>query len=372
MKALKLALLLVFPLQPPIGAEEARFFRVAGPVTSAITTFGVDGYVTWTNAPTNTLFTVQVTQAPLSPTNTKWVDYIQVPATNPVTTHRLYDPHTPANMAFIPAGSFQMGDNLDGDTTAQPTHRVFVSGFYMDRTEVTKALWDEVQLWSRTNSYDIGGMGRARAASHPVQQVSWFDVVKWCNARSQKEGRTPAYYKDAALTQVYKAWQATPYVNWSAGYRLPTEAEWEKAARGGASGHRFPWSNIETITHSQANYNSSTSYAYDISPTRGYHPTFAVGGEPCTSPAGYFAANGYGLYDMAGNVREWCWDWYGPYASDAQTDARGPTSGSSRVRRGGAWHREASLCRAANRDYYDPLDRIFCVGFRSVLPPGQP
>ena len=108
MKALKLALLLVFTLQPPLRAEEARFFRLAGPVTITITAFGANGYVTWTNAPTNTIFTVQVTQAPLSPTNTNWVDYIQVPVTNPVTTHRLYDPRTPTNMAFIPSGSFQM------------------------------------------------------------------------------------------------------------------------------------------------------------------------------------------------------------------------------------------------------------------------
>ena len=372
MKALKLALLLVFTLQPFLRAEEARFFRLAGPVTSTITAFYADGYVTWTNTATNTIFTVQVTQAPLSPTNTKWVDYIQVPATNPVTTHRLYDPHTPTNMAFIPSGSFQMGDNLDGDTTAKPTHTVSVSEFYMDRTEVTKALWDEVRLRANTNGYDLGSVGSGKAPSHPVQTVNWYDVVKWCNARSQKAGQAPAYYKDAALTQVYKTGQVTPYVNWSAGYRLPTEAEWEKAARGGASGHRFPWSNMETIKHSQANYSSSASYAYDISPTRGYHPTFVVGSEPYTSPVGYFAANGYGLYDMAGNVREWCWDWYGSYSSGAQTDPRGPMSGSSRVRRGGAWHRDASLCRAAYRDYYDPTDRIFCVGFRSVLPSGQP
>ena len=373
MKALKLALLLASTLPPYLRAEEARFFRLAGPVASTITAFSADGYVTWTNAPTNTIFTVQVTQSLLSPTNTKWADYIQVPVTNSVTTHRLYDPRTPTNMAFIPSGSFQMGDNPDGDTNAKPVHTVFVSGFYMDRTEVTKTLWSEVQLWTRLKGYDIGYAGSGKAPSHPVQEVSWFDVVKWCNARSQKEGRTPAYYQNAALTQVYKSGEVAPYVNWNTGYRLPTEAEWEKAARGGASGHRFPWSNVETITHSQANYNSFTNYPYDVSPTLGYHPTFAVGNEPYTSPVGYFAANGYGLYDTAGNVREWCWDWYGSYSSGAQTDPRGPATGANRVRRGGAWHREATLCRAACRDAdYPPSDAIFCVGFRSVLPPSQP
>ena len=121
----------------------------------------------------------------------------------------------------------------------------------------------------------------------------------------------------------------------SQGYRLPTEAEWEKAARGGASGHRFPWSDADTITHSRANYyvrtqNGTNYYAYDISPTPGDHPIFNDGTLPYTSPVGSFAANGYGLYDMAGNVWEWCWDWYGLYSSGSQTDSHGPASGTYR------------------------------------------
>ena len=283
----------------------------------------------------------------------------------------------PPGMALIPAGPFVMGDTFGEDWSDDlPLHTNQISAFYMDKFEVTKALWDEVRVWANTNGYDFGTVGSGKAPNHPVQTVSWYDAVKWCNARSQKAGRTPAYYTSAAQTAVYRSgpiFVQNDWVKWSSGYRLPTEAEWEKAARGGASGQRFPWSGTNNITHSMANYSSDASYAYDTSSTRGFHPTFAIGGYPYTSPVGYFAANanGYGLYDMAGNVWEWCWDWHGWYASGSQTDPRGPASGSDRVLRGGGWDFSANYCRAAYRLYDYPTDRNYYIGFRSVLPPGQ-
>jgi formylglycine-generating enzyme len=178
-------------------------------------------------------------------------------------------------------------------------------------------------------------------------------VVKWSNARSEKEGLTPVY-RNADGT-VFKTGTSVPTANWSAnGYRLPTEAEWEKAARGGLSGKRFPWG--DTISHSQANYYSLSGYSYDVSPTRGYHPTYNDGTTPRTSPVGSFEPNGYGLYDMAGNVYEWCWDWHsrGYYSSSPGSDPRGPTSGSHRVIRGGYWGYGADRCRTASRYYNVP------------------
>jgi len=280
----------------------------------------------------------------------------------------------PADMAYIPAGSFQMGDGFtEGDSSERPVHTVYVSAFYMDKTEVTWAKWQEVQTWAAANGYDIGSVGAGRAADHPVHTVSWYDCVKWLNARSQKESRSPCYTVGGA---VYKAGQYDDIAcNWSAnGYRLPTEAEWEKAARGGLSGKRFPWG--DTITHSQANYNSSTSYAYDTSPTRGFHPSFYVGYPPYTSAAGSFATNGYGLHDMSGNVWEWCWDWFGDYPAGIVNNPRGPSSpssnwGSSRVFRGGSWNYNADFCRSSYRYDVTPRGCGNNIGFRAVLPPGQ-
>jgi formylglycine-generating enzyme required for sulfatase activity len=119
------------------------------------------------------------------------------------------------------------------------------------------------------------------------------------------------------------------------------------------------------MPHSQANYYSHSSYAYDVSPTRDYHPTYGTGSFPYSSPVGIFAPNGYGLYDMAGNMWEWCWDWWGAstYVNGA-TDPRGAASGTSRVLRGGSWNDNANSCRAANRNNNTPTNTNNNIGFR--------
>jgi sulfatase modifying factor 1 len=282
-------------------------------------------------------------------------------------------PVVPTNMALIPAGTFSMGDSFGENSDELPVHPVSVSAFYMDKYEVTKALWDEVATWAADNGYDISAASAdALEANHPAHSVSWYEAVKWCNARSEKEGLTPCYTVGGA---VMKAGTAIPDCNFAAnGYRLPTEAEWEKAARGGLSGQRFPWGN--TISHSQANYYSIWYFSYDVSPTEGYHPTYATGDEPGSSPwasyaspVGSFAANAYGLYDMAGNISEWCWDWYDAsyyYASSPLSNPTGPASGSSRVMRSGNWNSFANLLRTSYRsgDYAPESDDNLILGFR--------
>jgi formylglycine-generating enzyme required for sulfatase activity len=273
---------------------------------------------------------------------------------------------TPQGMALIPAGLFTMGNSIgDGDITdANPTN-ITVSAFYMDINLVSYAQWQSVYFWATSHGYSFDYAGSGKAANHPVQSVDWYDVVKWSNARSVQAGLTPVYYTDAGFTQIYTTGEVSPYMNMSAnGYRLPTEAEWEKAARGGLSGQRFPWGNV--ITENLANYYGNTATNYDLGPN-GYNTAFTNGAATYTSPAGYFAPNGYGLYDMAGNVYEWCWDWYGtPYGQPTNTNPTGPATGSGRVLRGGYWGSYVNVARCAFRFGSNPVGAGGSIGFRCV------
>ncbi|SPE51245.1 conserved exported hypothetical protein [Verrucomicrobia bacterium] len=305
-------------------------------------------------------------------------------------------------LVLIPPGSYLRGNGLaandgvnpdgspgtlsyDGDITDAPTNSVYVSTFYIDSTLVTGGKWNlVVGGYASSHGYAFDNVGSFTASSHPVQTINWLDAVKWCNARSEMEGITPVYYTDGGYGTVLKTGAAastTPYWKPGAnGYRLPTEAEWEKAARGGAAGHRFPWSNVDTINWSQANYTvvkylvSSFADCLNVVPfdlqacNCGCNTPFCYCSFGSDSAVGSFAPNGYNLYDMAGNVDQWCWDWYSPsYYASGQTDPQGPsTAQSNRVLRGGSWLDNADNARCANRNNNTPANTNNNIGFRCV------
>lgn len=283
-----------------------------------------------------------------------------------------------ADMALVSGGAFNMGDAMgEGLSCEMPVHAVNVSAFYASRFEVTKGMWDQVAQWATNHGYSFSSPAVGAAANLPVQQVSWYDAVKWCNARSEKEGLPPAYYLDRAWIQTYRTGEvdlAETCVRWQgAGYRLPTEAEWEKAARGGLDGKRFPLGN--TINQSQANYWSTTFESFDVNGTSGPHPSAPL--FPNMLPVGSFRPSGYGLYDLAGNIWEWCWDYYGDtWYSAAQAtadDTHGPAAaswGGDRVYRGGSGVDNAWKSRVANRADAPPRFAMGHFGFRVVLPTG--
>jgi sulfatase modifying factor 1 len=306
------------------------------------------------------------------------VNAVVVTNAAPSGNFRLSESTAPAGMALIPGGSFLMGNFIinnfynsatnDPDITDATPKAITVSAFYMDVNLVTLSQWTTVYGYARSNGYSFADTGSGKGTNYPVETVSWNDCVAWCNARSAQAGLTPVYYSDAGFTQAYtNVAGGGPYMNMAnSGYRLPTEAEWEKAARGGLTGNRFPWGNF--ITESQANYYGDTNdYSYDLGPN-GYNSIGSVGGTlPATSPVGSFAPNGYGLYDMAGNVWEWSWDWYGtPYGQPITTNPTGPATGSLRVLRGGDWGSFANYARCASRGNGPPSLDHESVGFRCV------
>jgi formylglycine-generating enzyme required for sulfatase activity len=307
--------------------------------------------------------------------------------------HWLTGERLPEDLVPVPAGTFQMGDSIgDGESNQRPVHTVTLDSFAMGKYEITNGQYctflnsaypsqlkvvngivyasgdtansflycdtstssSYSQIAFSNNTFSVRTKSARDMSNDPMVYVSWYGAVAYCNWRSQQEGRQACYNLSLWTCDFTKK-----------GYRLATEAEWEYAARGGLSGKRFPWG--DTITHSQANYDSSPYYGYDISPTRGYHPAWNDGIWPYTSPVGSFPANGYGLCDMAGNVWEWCNDWYGGYSAGSQSNPIGPTTGSYRVLRGGGWYGIADYCRVANRNYNYPYYRGGSVGFRVVV-----
>ena len=216
-------------------------------------------------------------------------------------------------MVFVEGGTFTMGataeQGSDAYSNESPTHSVTLSSYYIGRYEVTQAQWRAV-MGSNPSRFTGDNL--------PVEQVTWNDVQEFITKLNQRTGKT---------------------------FRLPTEAEWEYAARGG---------------------NKSKGYKYSGSNTIGDVAWYCNNSSDTTHPVGQKAPNELGIYDMTGNVYEWCQDWYGSYSADSQTNPTGPSSGSYRVLRGGGWSSNARYCRVSYRSYDNPVNWGSTYGFRLV------
>ena len=365
----------------------------ACPIFAQITNLGIapvgnQSLLYWPTSATN--YVLQTTTNLVAPnwviaSNAVTLNAVLVTNAAPAGFFRLQVQTNPTSgMVSIPAGWFRMGNYLldtnglaasDPDITdASPTN-IFVSAFYMDTNLVSWSQWLNVYTYATNRGYSFENIGSAKGSQFPVETINWADCIKWCNARAVQAGLTPCYFADAGFTVIFTngTWANTVYLNpTNSGYRLPTEAEWEKAARGGLTGQRFPWGTLSNmISETQANYYGNTiAVSYDLGPN-GNNAIGIIGGtSPATSPVGSFAANGFGLYDMAGNVYEWCWDWYAvQYGQPSPVNPTGPASATYHVLRGGDWSSSAAGPRCASRGADFPYRALTHYGFRCVKRP---
>lgn len=278
-------------------------------------------------------------------------------------------------MVLIPGGSFQMG-STDGDSDEQPVHAVTVSDFYLGKHEVTVKefrkfvqaagyvtdaekqggayVYDENLRWEKKLDANWGNPYFNQDDDHPVVCVSWNDAVAYCNWRSRQDNLTPAYtISDSTVNCDISA----------NGYRLPTEAEWEYAARSGSKGYKYSWGNGDPTRSKGGNIadESAKTKFSDWTIWEGYNDGYIY-----TAPVDKFGENDFGICNLSGNAWEWCWDWYDDnyYANSANQNPKGPSEGNLRVLRGGSWSINQHYVRAVYRDRAAPFNASVHAGFR--------
>lgn len=261
-------------------------------------------------------------------------------------------------MIPIPTGAFLMGspDHERFRRIDETQHYVqILRPFALQSTEVTQSQWEFVRLWAIRNGYNDLPIQTPRPETtsdrqYPVTHVSWFDAVKWLNAKSEMEELPPIYKSDGVVLRNGRPKSVSADLNLT-GYRLPTESEFEFSSRAKTS--------TEFYTGPR-----SQSHPYPLDPLLDQAAWYWGNSDSQTQPVGQKRPNSYGLYDTIGNVWEWCHDWYGPYPKDWVSDPEGPPDGSTRVFRGGGWQEFARTCRVANRAGDDPGFSSMHLGFR--------
>ena len=249
------------------------------------------------------------------------------------------------SLVYVEGGSFKMGSTSSAKDE-KPAHTVTLSSYCMAQTEITQEQWRAVM--NSDPSMFIGDV-------LPVEYISWYDAIVFCNKLSILDNKTPVYSVNGEtdpdewgfMPEQRNTLTGETTMNRNAnGYRLPTEAEWEYAAKGGNKSKGYK-------------YSGSTNTKKDVA-------WYEENSNKNTHTVATKSPNELGLYDMSGNVWEWCWDWYGPYSKEVQTDPTGPVSGVSRVTRGGSYDEDDFNCRVATRSRDNPTYRRNSVGFRIV------